>query len=136
MCTNKIVPIHRNKRNLFQIKKIPGHFQYHDILVNQEEVTTYPNKATHHTRYIKAIFSSCFIPCSNGVLYLNVSTIKLTYLFQMISLGSHLPSDVHSCLYLSPENDQSRLMSTCLDSSHCDAFLLTSFSFFMGQLVT
>ena len=87
-------------------------------------------------RYIKAIFSSCFIPCSNGVLYLNVSTIKLTYLFQMISLGSHLPSNVHSCLYLSPENDQSRLMSTCLDSSNRDAFLLTSFSFFMGRLLT
>ena len=40
------------------------------------------------------------------------------------------------CLYLSPENDQSRLMSTCLDSSHRDAFLLTNFSFFLGQLVT
>ena len=46
------------------------------------------------------------------------------------------PSDVHSCLYLSPENDQSRLMSTFLDFSHRGAFLLTSFSFFLGQLET
>ena len=37
------------------------------------------------------------------------------------------PVYILSCLYLSPENDQSRLMSTCLDSSHRDAFLLTTF---------